>query len=145
MELKGRMSQTFLNVSFLALDFSLVLYLGFPSASGSIHSRRPVLADPFPVTQASEASTLSSVHFEDSLAFPVVQQPDGKPNFVSKQAHEITQFSSASDYGNIGLLAHNYLSGKSFFRLVAGEEIHLVYDDGTTETFVVSEILKYEA
>jgi hypothetical protein len=145
MELKGRMSQTFLNVSFLALDFSLILYLGFPSASGSLHSRRPVLADPFPITQASETNALSSVHFEGSLVFPVVQQPDGKPNFVSKNAGEITQFSSASDYGNIGLLAHNYLSGKSFFRLVVGEEIHLAYQDGATETFVVSEILKYEA
>lgn len=145
MELKGRMSQTFLNVSFLALDFSLLFYLGFPSAAGSVHSRRPVLADPLPITQATLTNTLSSVYFDDSFIFPVVQQPDGKPNFVSKNAGELTQFSSASDYGNIGLLAHNYLSGKSFFRLAVGEEIHIVYDDGRTETFVVSGILKYEA
>ncbi len=145
MELKGRMSQTFMHVSFLALDFSLILYLGFPSASGTIHSRRPTLPDPFPIAQTREVNTLSSVHFEDSLVFPVVQQPGGQPNFVSKNGGEITQFSSASNYGNIGLLAHNFLSGKSFFQLVVGEEIHLVYRDGTTETFVVSEILKYEA
>ena len=145
MELKGRMSQTFMHVSFLALDFSLILYLGFPLASGSIHSRRPALPDPFPITQTREANTLSSVHFEDSLVIPVVQQPGGQPNFVSKNGGEITQFSSASDYGNIGLLAHNFLSGKSFFRLIVGEEIDLIYDDGTIETFVVSQILKYEA
>ena len=145
MELKGRMSQRILNVSFLALDLSLIFYLGFPSTSGSIHSRRPVTAAQFQIAETSEASTLNSVHFEDSLVFPVVQQPSGKPNFVSKNAGEITQFSSASDYGNIGLLAHNYLSGKAFFRLTAGEEIVLVYEDGKTETFVVSKILKYEA
>jgi hypothetical protein len=145
MELKGRMSQTFMHVSFLALDFSLLLYIGFPSASGSIHSRRPVLPDPFPITQTSATSTPSSVHFQGALVYPVVQQPGGQPNFVSKNAREITQFSSASDYGNIGLLAHNYLSGKTFFRLVVGAEIQLDYEDGTTETFVVSQILKYEA
>ena len=145
MELKGRMSQRILNVSFLALDLSLLFYLGFPSTSGSIHFRRPVTPAHFQIAETSEESTLSSVHFEDSLVFPIVQQPSGKPNFVSKNAGEITQFSSASDYGNIGLLAHNYLSGKAFFRLTLGEEIDLVYEDGGTEAFVVSEILKYEA
>ena len=145
MELKGRMSQRILNVSFLALDLSLLFYLGFPSASGSIHFRRPVTTAHFQIAETSQEETLSSVHFGDSLIFPVVQQPGGKPNFVSKNAGEITQFSSASDYGNIGLLAHNYLSGKAFFKLTVGEEIDLVYEDGKTETFVVSEILKYEA
>ena len=145
MELKGRMSQRILHVSVLALDLSLLLYLGFPSTTGSINFRRPVVTVDFQIAESSEEGTLSSVHFEDSLVFPIVQQPTGKPNFVSKNAGEITQFSSASDYGNIGLLAHNYLSGKAFFRLTVGEEIDLVYEDGKTEAFVVSEILKYEA
>ena len=145
MALKGRMSRTILAANFLALDISLLLYLGFPLASGTIHSRRPTRPDlPQPVENVT-AGTLRSVNIADALVLPVVQQPSGKPNYVSKEAGEVTQFASASNYGNIGLLAHNYLSGKSFSHLAVGQEIHLIYDDGRTEYFVVTEILRYQA
>jgi hypothetical protein len=145
MALKGRMSRTILAANFLALDISLLLYLGFPPTAGTIHSRRPTHPDfPQPVESVT-AGTLRSVYVADALVLPVVQQPSGKPNYVSKTAGEVTQFSSASNYGNIGLLAHNYLSGKSFSHLAVGQEIRLLYDDGRTEYFVVTEILRYQA
>ena len=145
MALKGRMSRTILAANFLALDISLLLYLGFPPTSGIIHSRRPAHADFTQRIEEVSASTLQRVYVTDSLVLPVVQQPAGKPNYVSKNAGEVTQFSSASNYGNIGLLAHNYLSGKSFSHLAVGQEISVVYDDGRTEYFVVTEILRYQA
>jgi hypothetical protein len=57
----------------------------------------------------------------------------------------ITQFGMASRYGNIGLLAHNHLSGKFFSQLTVGQEVRLVYGNGTTEVFTISEILQFQA
>lgn len=148
MELKGRMSRTILNASFLALDLSLFLYIGFPftpTKQGNLSFRQPVLADTPQVISVGNTGVLSAVIIEASRAFPIVQQPGGKPNYVSKNPGELTQFASASQYGNIGLLAHNYLSGQSFFRLAVGQEIRLEYEDGSSELFVVSEILQYQA
>lgn len=145
MALKGRMSRTILNVSFLALDISFFLYVGFPSNSGMIGSKQPSHASSPKVTEIAETDIVSSVSFEDSLVLPIVQQPQGETNYVSSNAGEVTQFSSASQYGNVGLLAHNFLSGKSFSHLTVGQEIHLQYEDGNTENFVVTEILSYQA
>ena len=70
------------------------------------------------------------MYIPDVLALPVVQQPAGDAGYVSDHDNEATQFAMASQYGNIGLLAHNYLSGRLFSRLAIGEEVRLVYGDG---------------
>ncbi len=148
MTLKGRMSRTILTISFLALDLSLVFYLHIQPASGKIGARQSAGVSSTKVTKVNkveDTSAVSTVAVDDALVFPVVHQPDGEPNYVSTNSNELTLFSSASQYGNIGLLAHNYLSGKSFSRLSVGQEIRLVYEDGQTEYFVVSEILQYQA
>ena len=88
---------------------------------------------------------LRGVYVADVLALPIVQQPASNAGFVSTNDNEITQFGMASQYGNVGLLAHNYLSGKSFTQLKVGQEIRLVYGDGKVEYFIVSEILRYQA
>jgi hypothetical protein len=85
------------------------------------------------------------VYVPNVLALPVVQQPAGDAGYVSNQDDEATQFAMASQYGNIGLLAHNYLSGKLFSNLSVGEEVHLVYGDGKVEYFVITEVLRYQA
>lgn len=88
---------------------------------------------------------LRGVYVADVLALPIIQQPTNNAAFVSTSDNEITQFGMASQYGNIGLLAHNYLSGKTFSQLKAGQEIWLVYGDGKLESFIVTEILHYQA
>lgn len=145
MALKGRMSRTFLSVGFLALDLSLLVFFRFPARSGSIYARQ-LLHTVAPQVHKNEAvNVLRSVSLNNSLILPVVQQPNGKPNYVSGNAGELTQFSSATPYGNIGLLAHNFLSGKSFFRLSVGDEVDLEYVDGSSEAFVVTQIMQYQA
>ena len=42
-------------------------------------------------------------------------------------------------------MAHNTLSGRAFSRLAIGQEVRLVYGDGRVETFVVSQILRFQA
>ncbi len=146
MALKGQISLTILSIFSLALGVS---YCFFPQAVGSVGSvgARPSSFRGISETEATVdvEAILSGVSIHDEGSFPVVQQPPGDTNFVSKNDGEVTQFASASRYGNIGLLAHNYLSGKSFSQLHIGEEIQLVYSDGQVETFVVKEILRYKA
>jgi len=88
---------------------------------------------------------LRGVYVADVLALPVVQQPVSNAAFVSSNDNEITQFGMASQYGNVGLLAHNTLSGKSFSKITVGQEIRLVYGDGKVEYFIVTEVLRYQA
>lgn len=147
MALKGRTSRTVLNLSLLALDISLFLHLNLSSTLGKVgHTPRVVNSASFSETvEIAEGRTLSGVYVENALALPVVQQPEGNATYVSARNGEITQFSTVSQYGNIGLLAHNYLSGKSFLELTVGQEVRLVFDDGQTEYFIVSEILRYQA
>jgi hypothetical protein len=91
-----------------------------------------------------DANILRGVYVQDVMAYPIIQQPGGDSKYVSTHAAVVTQFDMAARMGNVGLLAHNNLAGASFFKLVEGSQIALVYGDGRTETFVVEKILKYE-
>lgn len=95
--------------------------------------------------QNGEAEVLREVQVPDVLALSVAQQPEGNPNYVSSRDGEATQFSTASQYGNIGLLAHNHLSGRSFARLTVGQQVRLVFEGGKVEYFVVTEVLRFQA
>jgi hypothetical protein len=146
MTLKGQISLTILSVIFLALELSLSPFHPAAGSAGSIGARPSGFrAVSRPDDTVEPEAVLQGVSIHDSGDFPVVQQPAGDTNYVSKNDGEVTQFASASRYGNIGLLAHNYLSGKSFSQLHIGEEIQLVYSDGKVENFIVTEILRYKA
>lgn len=95
--------------------------------------------------QNGEKGVLRGVYVPGVLALPIVQQPVGYPGYVSPNNNEITQFRMASEVGNIGLLAHNYLSGTLFVNLKPGDEVRLVYGDGAVEYFVIEQILQYQA
>jgi hypothetical protein len=147
MELKGQISRTFLHTGILALDLSLLFFLFMHPIVGTVSNRSAVSFRRFAydsVTLEGDPQ-LKGLSIKDAEDLPVVQQPLGDTNFVSPEDGVVTQFASASSYGNIGLLAHNYLSGQSFSRLEIGQELSLVYKDGRTESFVVVEILRYRA
>jgi hypothetical protein len=95
--------------------------------------------------QNGETNVLRGVYVRNVLALPVVQQPTNDPYYVSNLNGEVTQFSIASQYGNIGLLAHNHLSGRFFSDLAIGQEVRLLYGDGKVEYFVITEILSFQA
>ena len=95
--------------------------------------------------QNGEADVLRGVYVGNVLKLPVVQQPVDRPYYVSNHNGEATQFRMASQYGNIGLLAHNTLSGISFSKLALGQEVRLVYGDGSVMYFVVKQILRFQA
>lgn len=79
------------------------------------------------------------------FALPVLQQPAGDTEFVSPQDFTLTEYAAARDYGSIGILAHNYLSGKNFFKITPNQEIILIYGDGRLEYFRVTGIESFQA
>lgn len=105
----------------------------------------PTFADFSRIVQNGQKDVLRGVYVDTVLALPVVQQPPGNTVYVSDHDGEATQFGMASQQGNIGLLAHNDKAGKYFSQLAPGQEVQLVYGDGRVETFVIEEILKFQA
>jgi hypothetical protein len=144
MMLKGRMTRTSLNIILLPLIYLLVNTISTPML-GNAENVLPSFADFSRLFQNDRADVLRGVYVANVLALTIVQQPTGDDTYVSDDNNRATQFAMASQYGNIGLLAHNYLSGKSFSQLTIGEEVRLVYGDGKVENFIVTEVLHYQA
>ncbi len=130
------------------LAFAFVAFFIAPGFSPTVSYSKSNIPD-FPAfynpIQSGEADVIQGVYVSDTLAFPVVQQPADDPYYVSNHDGEVTQFDTATQYGNIGLLAHNNLSGRSFSRLSVGQEVELVYGDGRIEKFVITEVLHFQA
>ena len=140
------MTRTALSLNFLFLLFVSLFLIPQPTqAIGVVDDSLPSFADFRRSMQSGEADTLRGIYVRDVLALPVVQQPADKPYYVSNHNGEATQFSIASQYGNIGLLAHNNLSGRFFSQLKFGQEVRLVYGDGSVKNFVIRQVLQFQA
>lgn len=145
MTLNAKTSQTTRRLSLLLAIFLSVFYSPIKTQALGTISTLPSFADFSKTVQNGDAKTLRGVYVADVLAQPIVQQPAGNAGYVSTTDGVVTQFGMASQYGNIGLLAHNHLSGRFFSQLTIGQEVRVVYGDGKTEVFVITEILQYQA
>jgi hypothetical protein len=146
MTLKTKLLRITWNASILLAIFTFVF--ANPASALPLEGTGTTLPDFAEFSRAvqnGDANALRGVYVPHVLATPVVQQPAGNAGFVSSNDGELTQFSLPSQYGNVGLLAHNYLSGELFFDLEMGQQVSLVYGDGRVETFVIDQILKYQA
>jgi hypothetical protein len=133
-------------VCLLGIVLASVLFAPSQSlAWGNNESALPVFSDFSKTVQNGEEDVLRGVYVPSVLALPIVQQPANSPGFVSGRNGEATQFSLAAQNGNVGLLAHNTLSGSSFSKLAIGQEVRLIYGGGRVEYFVITEILQYQA
>jgi hypothetical protein len=92
-----------------------------------------------------EAAQLRGVYAPNILADGVVQQPTGQATFVSTAPNVLTQFRAAASVGSTGLLAHNYLAGAQILQLRPGQMVYLVYGNGHTATYMVTQLLRYQA
>ena len=97
------------------------------------------------LTEGEHQNILGVLYLNDSLALKIGRQPVGNSNFVTPMSNYVTEFQIAANYGAVGLLAHNYLAGRYFFKILPGQEIKLVYRDNLIERFVVTRIQKYQA
>ncbi len=140
------MTRNTLHLNLLILVFAtFFLKPGSALAVGRTENTLPNFPDFYKSVQNGEANVLRGVYVTNVLALPVIQQPANYPYYVSNRNGEITQFSVASQYGNIGLLAHNTLSGRFFSKLAVGQEVGLVYGDGKIEYFLVANVLRFQA
>ena len=147
MTLKARTHRptAFQALFFLAVQSSLVLHPAPALALGAGGASLPDFWDFSEDVQNDQADVVRGVYVPSVLALPIIQQPAASAGYVSSKEGEITQFGMAAQYGNVGLLAHNHLSGKLFSDLDPGQEVRLVYGDGRVEYFVVTQILQYQA
>ena len=140
------MARTVLNLPLIVFVISLLFFnsmLYTPTVkAGNILPDFRDFAQP---VENSDVNTLSGVYVPNVLALPVIQQPSGDDGYVSNKDDQTTQFAMASQFGSVGLLAHNYLSGRFFSELAVGQEVRLVYGNGRVEYFVITEILRYQA
>jgi len=104
----------------------------------------PAFVDTIP---KAEKSTLVGVSVPGVFEYRVVPQPNGDNSFVSSEPNIVTQYGHPSNYDVVGLLAHDMpgLAGLGFYLLQPGQEVVLVYGDGSTKSYIVSRILKFRA
>lgn len=105
----------------------------------------PALNEFIGAVQGGDAQRLAGLYVEDVLALPVVQQPAGDPVFVSSRDGEATQFMLADRFGNKGVLAHNHLAGEAFFNIQPGDEIVLIFGNGSQAAYRVRQMQRYQA
>ncbi|HUE99238.1 MAG TPA: hypothetical protein VMN99_08275 [Anaerolineales bacterium] len=146
MTLKAHIHRTTLNATLLLVVLTCLFFNPTPSiALGNGEADLPDFMDFSKTVQNSQADVLRGVYVPEVLALPIIQQPAQNAGYVSSSDGEITQFGMASQFGNVGLLAHNHLSGESFSQLTVGQEVRLVYGNGKVEYFVITEVLRYQA
>lgn len=140
------MTRTALYINFLLILLTNLFLNPRPTqAFGYTKNVLPSFGDFKQSVQNGEADVLRGIYVSDVLALPVVQQPADQPYYVSNHNGEATQFEIASQYGNTGLLAHNNLSGRLFSQLALGQEVRLVYGDGAVKSFVIKQVLRFQA
>lgn len=139
--------RTILFFCFIAILFSTLLPAGDVHAlTSSVNGPDlPTLETFIEQVKNDRADQLRGIYIPGVLAARIVQQTSGSEGFVSPWENVLTQFDMASRLGSTGLLAHNYLAGKWFAELQPGQTFYLVYGDGRTAAFTVSESLQYQA
>jgi hypothetical protein len=133
----------------LSLSLLLALILGsLPQpvfAQALPEASLPKLTDFIDSVKNGDATVIRGIYADDLFALPVVQQPGSNAGFVSRQDNTVTQFSMAAQFGTLGFLAHNTLSGRYFPLLAPGQKIVLVYGDGHLKSFRVAAARHYQA
>ncbi len=91
------------------------------------------------------SQALAGVFVKGVIALTVDQQPAGDNNWVTQEENRATLFSAAAQHGVVGLLAHNTRAGRDFSSIQPGQQIQLVYGDGSVRNFRVSAAEGFQA
>ena len=136
-----------ITLTFVLLLLVIATFIPRPASASALRdsSALPDLTTFVQSIENGDADTVRGIYISGLFAFPVLQQPGYSSYYVSTNPDALTQFSTALAYGNIGLLAHDYLAGAYFSQLSLGQEIQLVYGNGRTENFSVTQIDRYQA
>jgi hypothetical protein len=140
-------STTFLRTGISVLLLTVTTFLPYP-----VYAGQPVGNTPLPglrefslSIQNGDGNTLRGVYVNDLFALPIVQQSSSNAGYVSTEDNTLTQFGMVSQFGNVGLLAHNSLSGQLFTQLFPGMSLQLIHGDGQIEYFLVTHVYRFRA
>ena len=89
-------------------------------------------------------TAIGGVYAPGVFALLIIAQPEGNDTYVSRKSGLVTQFRMAERNGVIGLLAHNYLSGKEFYNLGIGQTIWLAFEGEDHRSYEVASIDQYQ-
>jgi hypothetical protein len=145
MALKNQITRFVLSLSLFLFTMASLLLNPVSASAMNNYAVMPTFTNFSKTVENGQASVLRGVYVSNVLALPVVQQPSKNAGYVSRKDGVATQFRMASQFGNLVLLAHNHLAGKSFSELTVGQEVRLIYGDGHVEYYVIKEVLKYQA
>jgi len=139
--------KTRINILTILLVFAISYLPAAVSASGNSlpPSDLPTPESVMSAAENTQPGVLRELEINDLIKLTVVQQPHENRGFVSPVQDYVTEYQTATDFGTIGLLAHNYLAGQYFFQISAGQEIRLTDSNDRTERFVVTHIQRYQA
>ncbi len=88
---------------------------------------------------------VNGIYIKKNRFLRVIDQPKGRPGFVSSESGVATKFRMASEHGNIGLIAHNYLEGKRFLNLKIGDKLYIVNENEERQCYRINRIYRYQA
>ena len=97
------------------------------------------------VSPKKPIDAIVGLYLGDDRYLRIVSQPVNRPEFVSSISRTATDFQLASRYGNIGLVAHNYLGGRYFLTLRIGDIIHITGSNRSKQDYIVRQIFQYQA
>jgi hypothetical protein len=144
MTINKALSKFFLLVAALCFSFSLLLAFqanALPVTGLNMRTAAGVTAGFMDqLLNGKSAKAVVQVSVPGKFSYSVVQTGNDVPT-----GYELGQYTQAAKKGSVGLLAHNYLAGQSFFSLAIGDEVNLTYSNGATQTFVVTNVLRYQA
>ena len=144
---KNRLAQLKNQILASALLIILICTFALPvqAYAKAALSPLPALNSFIETVKNGKTSELRGVYVSNVMALSIIQQPAGSPGYVSKTELVATQFRTAAQLGNIGLLAHNTHAGSFFSNIKTGDLIVLVYGDGHTQNFMVNSIQRFQA
>lgn len=96
-------------------------------------------------TSKKPLEEISGVYLGQNRFLRVVNQPNKKPEFVSEISGVATNFQLATRYGNIGLIAHNYLGGRHFCNLKVGDRVYVMDGYQQRRCYQVTSIQQFQA
>lgn len=97
------------------------------------------------VTEKQSGNQIVGMIAPKQFTLPIVQQPAGRPDFVSSEPEFVTEFSLTKQFGSTGLLAHNHLAGSNFSSLDVNDLIVLVTANKEYKFFKIEKISSYQA
>ncbi len=77
--------------------------------------------------------------------YPSCSSPPATLLTYRPQPRLLLNSAQLADFNSEGLLAHNYLAGQHFYRLQKGQEVDLVFGDGSIKRYTISDILSFQA